>query len=102
MLKKGFFVALLAATLASQASAQLLEDYRFKGKVVDPSGTPLEGVQITFKNPENGTRISWSSKADGTFDRRMIPHAVYEVTFEKTGYVTYKDKYDWSFSPEKP
>ncbi len=81
------------------AAAQLIEDYRFKGKVVDTTGMPIPKVQVTFREVETGGRIVFTTKDDGTFDRRMITHGVYEVLFEKTGYVSRTEKFDWSFSP---
>ena len=92
-------VALLAA-LVSVARAQLVEDYRFKGRVLDPAGQPLAGVHITLRNVETGSRIVFTSHDDGTFDRRMIPHALYEGIFEKPGYVRRTENFDWSASPK--
>jgi tetratricopeptide (TPR) repeat protein len=101
MLKKRFLCACLVALFcASFAGAQLLEDYRFKGKIVDTSKKPIPKVRVTFRNVESGKLIVFETNADGTFDKRMIPHAVYDVTFEKTGYVTRKEHFDWSEASE--
>ncbi len=83
----------------SAAAAQLIEDYRFKGKVVDTAGMPIPKVQVTFRDVETGGRIVFTTKDDGTFDRRMIQHGVYEVSFEKEGYVSRTERFDWSLSP---
>jgi tetratricopeptide (TPR) repeat protein len=90
---------LLAVTVlvtARPVSAQLIEDYRFKGAVVDTKGNPVADVQVSLYDIAKGSRIVFKSKDDGTFDRRMIPSAVYEVTFEKPGYVPMRERFDWS------
>jgi tetratricopeptide (TPR) repeat protein len=77
------------------------DDYRFQGRVVDTAGKPLAGVHITLRDVSNGSRINFTTKDDGTFDRRMIPSAQYEVTFEKQGYVTHTDQMDWSAAQDQ-
>src|SRR5262249_17946062 len=74
------------------------EDYRFKGKIVDTAGKPVGGVRVTFKDVSNGAKITFTSEKDGSFDRRMIPSGQYNVTFEKDGYATRTEKFDWSAS----
>ena len=84
-------IALAPVTLHAQA-----DDYRFKGTIVDTAGKPIGGVRITFKDLSNGARITFTSEKDGEFDRRMIPSGQYLVTFEKDGYATHEEKFDWS------
>jgi tetratricopeptide (TPR) repeat protein len=84
-------IALAPVTLHAQA-----DDYRFKGKIVDTAGKPVGGVHVTFKDMSNGARITFMSEKDGSFDRRVIPSGQYIVTFEKDGYATHEEKFDWS------
>jgi tetratricopeptide (TPR) repeat protein len=93
-----FVTAVAVAAPALVARAQLVEDYRFKGTTVDQSGAPVPKVKVTFRNTVSGAKIEFTSDDKGKFDRRMIPHAVYEATFEKPGFVTTKEKMDWSAS----
>jgi tetratricopeptide (TPR) repeat protein len=104
MFRHRCILAVMAASLlvVSSSRAQLVEDYRFQGSVVDAGGKPLAGVQATLRNVENGSRIVFTTSADGRFDRRMIPHAVYEATFEKAGFVTQVMRLDWSASAPEP
>lgn len=90
--------------LASVTSirSQLVEDYRFKGIIVDTTEQPISRVLVTFRDVETGARIVFTTELNGTFDRHMIPHAVYHVTFEKAGYATYTQTFDWSASPPSP
>jgi tetratricopeptide (TPR) repeat protein len=74
------------------------DDYRFKGRVVDTAGKPLGGVHISMRNLADGSRINFTTKDDGSFDRRMIPSAQYEVMFEKSSFVARTEKFDWSAS----
>ena len=99
MTRWGFRATVIAATmtiLASPVRAQFVEDYRFKGRIVDTQGAPIAAVHVTFRDLETGARIVFSSKKDGTFDRRMVPHGIYEVRFEKEGYATRIERFDWS------
>ena len=93
---KHVLLALVAVLgLASRSSAQLVEDYRFKGDVVDKQGKPIPEVRIIFRNVASGQRIVFKTEKDGSFDRRLIPHGVYEVAFEKEGYEAVTQNFDW-------
>jgi tetratricopeptide (TPR) repeat protein len=97
MTAKRLCIAALALLFcASLAGAQLSEDYRFKGEVVDQHGKPIPAVKVTLHNPQNGTRIVFVTSVDGTFDRRMVPSGIYDATFDKTGYVPFLDRFDWT------
>jgi len=97
MSAKRFLVALLILLgSAPLAWGQLSEDYRFQGKVLDQHGKPIPGVHLMLHDARRGTRIEFQSNDDGTFDRRMIPMGVYELTVEKAGYVPYLEHFDWS------
>lgn len=100
-MKRVLAVVLCVFFAAATAHAQMQEEYRFKGIVVDGSGMPVPTVRITLRDVGNGSRIEFTSKVDGTFDRRMIPHARYEAFFEKAGYTTYTQEFDWSASPRE-
>ena len=97
--------ALLAAGLlgfaGAAARAQLVEDYRFKGKVLDAEGKPIADVNILLKDLATSAQYQFKSHADGTFDRRMIPHGIYEATFSKPGYLSRSQKFDWSVPPSQ-
>lgn len=94
--------ACLLVANAAPIRAQLVEDYRFKGVIVDTSGQPVPEVLVTFRDTETGARIVFTTRKDGSFDRHMIPHALYEVTFAKPGYETQTQTFDWSVSPPAP
>jgi tetratricopeptide (TPR) repeat protein len=90
-------IALLIALQISTAAvhAQLVEDYRFKGTVTDLAGKPIPEVQVTFQETVTRAVIAFKTSEAGIFDRRMIPHGTYEVRFEKPGYVTRVETFDW-------
>ena len=99
MMRRFVFICMTVIAVCS-AHAQMVEDYRFKGRVLDGSGKPVAGVKITLRDIESGTRFEFKSHDDGTFDRRMIPHAKYEAVFAKAGYATHTEMFDWSISPD--
>ena len=100
MTRRSAFV-LCALVAVSAAYAQMQEEYRFQGSVVDTNGKAIPSVRITLRDVSNGSRIEFTSKGDGTFDRRMIPHARYEAFFEKAGYSTHSQEFDWSNPPRE-
>jgi tetratricopeptide (TPR) repeat protein len=89
-------MTLILLLAASVARAQLQNDYRFQGKVVDQAGKPIPGAMITLHDPQTGSRIEIVTDAQGAFDRQNIPHGVYDATFAKEGYVTHAEHLDWS------
>jgi tetratricopeptide (TPR) repeat protein len=91
-------LVMLILAAATAVRAEQVEDYRFKGRVVDTTGKPVSGVHVTMRNLADGARITFTTRDDGTFDRRMIPAAQYEVTFAREGYVSRTEKFDWSAS----
>jgi Tfp pilus assembly protein PilF len=94
-------LVLVAVLVVGVAHAQMVEDYRFKGKVVDDAGKPVAGALITLRDLESGSRIEIKTHDDGTFDRRMIPAARYEFIVEKPGFAPQKQSFDWSASTEE-
>ncbi len=87
---------LCLVSLAPRVRAQLAEDYRFQGKIIDQHGQPIPAVMVSLHDNKTGTRIVFTTNEDGTFDRRMIPAGIYDATFEKAGYVPYSEHFDWS------
>ncbi|HEX6790919.1 MAG TPA: tetratricopeptide repeat protein [Candidatus Krumholzibacteria bacterium] len=90
--------AFLLALAVYPAHAQMVEDYRFKGRVLDEGGKPIAEAKITLRNLEDGSRIEFKTDKDGTFDRRMIPAARYEATIAKDGFAPQTQTFDWSAS----
>lgn len=93
--------ALLATFAVCTANAQLVEDYRFIGRVVDTSGKPVADASITLRDLDTGSRIEFKTDEEGRFDRRMIPAARYEATFEKAGFAGFRQAFDWSASGDE-
>lgn len=71
-------------------------DYRITGTVKDTKNNPLADVKITLKNKETGRTIVLKTKKDGSYEHSFIPHAIYDVTFEKEGYKTQTAEWDLS------
>jgi tetratricopeptide (TPR) repeat protein len=94
-------LALVIVLVVRVAHAQMVEDYRFRGKVVDDAGKPIAGAVITLRDLEGGSVIEIKTHDDGTFDRRMIPAARYEFAIEKPGFAPQKQTFDWSASTKE-
>ena len=101
-MRKSMVMALfVCAAFATQLLA--VGEARLTGKVVDPTGKPLEGVTITATATEE---ITWEqsvkSKKDGTFAFFIIRGTVpYKFTFAKEGYGTYEEVIKLKLVPEK-
>ena len=89
-------LAVVAPPFAGRAAAQMQEDYRFKGRFVDVQGKPIPEVHATLRNVDTGARIEFTSRDDGTFDRRMIPSGEYAAHFEKAGYTVREEQFHWA------
>jgi tetratricopeptide (TPR) repeat protein len=101
-MRKSMVMALLVcAAFATQLLA--VGEARLTGKVVDPSGKPLEGVTITATATEE---INWEqstkTKKDGTFAFFIIRGTIpYKFTFEKDGFGTYEEVIKLQLVPAK-
>ena len=86
---------LATLTLASSGLAQYREYYA-RGRVLDAQKKPLPDVEITLLDASTSRRFHMKTDQKGEFKFAGLPHADYEVTFAREGYVTGKDK--WEFN----
>jgi tetratricopeptide (TPR) repeat protein len=83
--------ALLAMlSLASSALAQG-RDYYARGRVLDEQKKPLPDVEITLVDASTSRTFHMKTDEKGEFKFAGLPHAKYDVTFAREGYVTVKD-----------
>ncbi len=91
-MKCGLRLTMMVMTLglfASVAAAQV-DQGRLTGTVKDAQGGALPGVTITAKSPALiGTR-SLVSEGDGTYSMASLPSGPYELTFELSGFQSFK------------
>jgi tetratricopeptide (TPR) repeat protein len=85
---------LATLTLASSAPAQYREYYA-RGRVLDEQKKPLPGVEITLVDAATSRSFHMKTDQKGEFKFAGLPHAKYEVTFAREGYVTANDT--WKF-----
>jgi tetratricopeptide (TPR) repeat protein len=90
-------VATVIATLAlaSTGLAQYREYYAY-GRVLDAQKKPLPDVEISLLDASTSRRFHMKTDQKGEFRFAGLPHADYEVTFAREGYVTGKDT--WKFN----
>src|SRR5690242_15619519 len=83
-------IPLLAVwALAAPAAAQI-DQGRLTGTVKDAQGAVLPGVTVTAKSPALiGTR-SVVTEAAGTYSLAALPSGEYELTFELSGFQSFK------------
>ena len=86
---------LATLALASPGLAQYRE-YYVRGRVLDAQKKPLPDVEISLLDASTSRRFHMKTDQKGEFKFAGLPHAVYEVTFAREGYVTGKDK--WKFN----
>jgi Flp pilus assembly protein TadD len=86
--------ALATLILASSATAQYREYYA-RGRVLDEQKKPLPDVEITLVDASTSRNFHMKTDQKGEFKFAGLPHAKYEVTFAREGYVTVKDT--WKF-----
>ena len=84
----GLLLAMVAA-MAAPASAQI-DQGRLTGTVTDAQGGVLPGVTVTAKSPALiGVRTT-VTEADGKYSIASIPSGPYELTFELSGFQSFK------------
>jgi tetratricopeptide (TPR) repeat protein len=85
---------LATLTLPSSGLAQYREYYA-RGRVLDEQKKPVPDVEITLVDASTSRRFHMKTDQKGEFKFAGLPHANYEVTFAREGYVTRKDT--WTF-----
>lgn len=78
-------VLLLSVILMGSASAGGLYDQEIRGVVIDSSGTPLSGVNITAENTTTGESFSTTTDPDGNYTL-PLPPGVYNVSARLVNY----------------
>ncbi|MBV9081544.1 MAG: carboxypeptidase regulatory-like domain-containing protein, partial [Acidobacteriaceae bacterium] len=70
------------------AAAVLAQEYRgtVLGRVTDPSGGVVPGVQITVTNVETGVAVNTTSNSDGNYQAPFLLPGTYTVTADHTGF----------------
>jgi len=86
--------------MASPAVAQYRE-YYVRGKVLDAQKKPLADVEITLVDSATSRRFHMKTDQKGEFKFAGLPHANYEVTFAREGYVTASDKWEFNAPQER-
>jgi len=84
-----FGVIALLMSIAAPALAQI-DQGRLTGTVSDAQGAVLPGVTVTAKSPSLMGVRTVVSEADGTYSIAALPSGEYELTFELSGFATFK------------
>ena len=91
---------LVTMVLASPGLAQYRE-YYVRGRVVDAQKKPLPDVEIALLDASTSRRFHMKTDQKGEFKFAGLPHASYEVTFAREGYVTAKDTWEFNAPQER-
>jgi len=95
-------IATVLATLALASSGQAqYREYYAHGRVLDAQKKPIPDVEITLLDASTSRRFHMKTDQKGEFRFAGLPHAVYEVTFAREGYVTGKDKWEFNAPQER-
>ena len=81
MLRILFGIALFAASAAAQTVTGTLE-----GRVTDPAGAVVPGVQVKIKEVNTGTARSSETNAEGLYQIPYLALGAYEVSIEAAGF----------------
>ena len=91
---------LATLTLATSGLAQYRE-YYVRGRVLDAQKKPLPDVEVSILDASTSRRFHMKTDQKGEFKFAGLPHADYEVTFTREGYVTAKDKWQFNAPQER-
>jgi tetratricopeptide (TPR) repeat protein len=95
-----FAIALLTSVLGSPVLGQYRE-YFVQGRVLDAQKKPLRDVEIALYDPSSSRRFHMKTDPKGEFKFAGLPHATYEVTYGREGYVAATDKWDFAAVQER-
>lgn len=96
----GAIAVLGTMSLASPGLAQYRE-YYVRGRVLDAQNRPLPDVEISLLDAATSRRFNMRTDQKGEFKFAGLPHASYEVTFAREGYVTATDKWEFGAIQER-
>src|SRR5947207_2082384 len=74
-----------AAGLISTLSAQI-DTGTITGRVTDPAGAAIPGVQVSLVQTETNFRFSAVTNAEGIYRVQSLQPGTYRITFEATGF----------------
>jgi len=81
-----FFVLLtLVHSLAGQDARG-----RISGRILDPTGAPVPGVEVTVVNLETGVRLTTRSNESGAYEILYIQPGIYSLTATAQGFKTFE------------
>jgi tetratricopeptide (TPR) repeat protein len=94
-------VAVLGTLVLASSGLAQYREYYVRGRVVDAQKTPLADVEIDLLDASTSRRFHMTTDKKGEFKFAGLPHADYEVTFAREGYVTGKDKWEFNAPQER-
>ncbi len=89
-------VAVAAMVLLPAVVSAQYREYYIKGRVVDPQKAPIAGVAVKLVDGETARTYDTKTDKDGNYKLAGLPHAKYDVSFTREGYVSKQDKWDFS------
>ncbi|MGZ5453602.1 MAG: TonB-dependent receptor [Candidatus Aminicenantales bacterium] len=89
MSKKVMILVLIACvSIAGLTFAQLTQEGRINGKVVDKQGAPLPGVSVEAISPKLIGKAVAITDATGVYRLMALPSGTFEITFKLQGFKT--------------
>jgi tetratricopeptide (TPR) repeat protein len=98
--RTGVTAALGMLLLVPPALAQYRE-YYVRGRVVDEQRNAIVDVDIELLDPATSRTFHMKTDKKGEFKFAGLPHATYQVTFSREGYVTANDEWDFSAKQDR-
>ena len=91
-MSKVLAVLLLSLSLTSPCWAQLAGNTSIVGNVVDATGAPVEGSQVTALNQGTQELLTTATTAAGGYEFQFLKAGSYTVTVKKAGFSTFSSK----------
>lgn len=82
-------VCALGILLLLSVRAGLAQETVVQGLVTDEEGKPIKGAQLNFADPGSGFKFALKTDQNGKYLKVGIPPAIYKVTAEKEGFMTF-------------
>lgn len=94
-------VAVLGTLLLVSSAGAQYREYYVHGRVLDAQKKPIPDVEISLLDAATSRRFRMKTDQKGEFKFAGLPHASYQVSFAREGYVAATDKWEFSAPQER-
>ena len=81
-----YFTFIILFLAAGTVFAQITQEGKITGKVIDDQGVPIPGVNVEATSPKLVGKATSVTDSNGTFRLMALPSGTYEIVFSIPGF----------------